>query len=309
MFDAPLVTAVIPTRDRPALVIRAVDSALNQTYPRMEVVVVVDGPDERTYAQLAAISDPRLRIIELPRRVGGCAARNQGMQAARGEWIALLDDDDEWLPRKTEVQMALAKSSSFRYPIVSSRLYARTSRYEQIWPRHEPYSPVCDYLLVRKHWSYGGGLLSTITLLFPKALSQLVPFTSGLPRHQDLDWVLRAIRQDGAGIEFAPEPLAVWHKSERRKSVSSAASWRGSYEWITGIRSAITPRAYGSFIVSDVAWQAAAQGAWGSFFPLLWEACRNGKLKLIDLIRYAGFWLVPPSVRSAFKPRIHVEGN
>jgi glycosyltransferase involved in cell wall biosynthesis len=301
MPESPLVTAVIPTHDRPALVKRAVQSALNQTYPAIEVVVVVDGPDGSTCRELGTISDARLRVIELPRRVGGSDARNQGMNTARGEWIALLDDDDEWLPEKTEVQMRLASRSSFRYPVVSSRLFLRTRQYELIWPRDQPSTPICEYLLVRNRWSYGGGLLSTITLVFPKDLYKRVPFKSGLARHQDLDWVLRVTQQEGAGIEFAPEPLAVWHKAEQRKSVSSAANWRGSYEWIGSVRDLITPRAYGSFIASDVAWQAAAQHAWGSFFPLLWEACCKGKLKPADVIRYTGFWLVPPSVRSSLK--------
>jgi glycosyltransferase involved in cell wall biosynthesis len=304
MPESPLVTTVIPTRDRPALVKRAVHSALNQTYPNMEVVVVVDGPDGTTREELAANSDARLRIIELPRRMGGSEARNRGVESARGEWIALLDDDDEWLPEKTEVQMRLAKRSSFRYPIVSSRLYLRTPQYELVWPRDEPSKPICEYLLVRNHWSYGGALLSTITLLFPKNLYKLVPFKSGLPRHQDLDWVLRATQQEGAGIEFAPEPLAVWHKAEGRKSVSSAADWRGSYAWIWSVRGMITPRAYGSFIASDVAWQAAAQHDWRTFFPLLREACDEGELKPADVIRYTGFWLVPASVRSALKSLI-----
>lgn len=301
MSDMPLVSAVIPTHHRPDFVKRAVHSALKQTYPCVEVVVVVDGPDDCTCKELATISDSRLRIIELPERVGGSDARNRGMDSARGKWIALLDDDDEWLPEKTEVQMRLAERSSFRYPIVSSKLYVRTSQNELIWPRDLPSTPICEYLLARKRWSYGGGLLSTITLLFPKDLYKLVPFKSGLPQHQDLDWVLRATQQEGGGIEFAPEPLAVWHRAEKRNSVSSTASWRTSYEWIGSVRDIITPRAYGSFLASSVAWQAAAQHAWGSFFPLLWKACYKGELKPADVIRYTGFWLIPPSVRSAFK--------
>jgi len=298
--DKPLVTAVIPTHNRPALVKRAVHSALNQTYPCMEVVVVVDGPDNCTCKELAAISDSRLRVIELPSRMGGSDARNRGMESARGKWIALLDDDDEWLPEKTEVQMRLARRSSFRYPIVSSRLYLRTSQYDLVCPRDPPSKPICEYLLLRNH-RHGGGMLQTTTLLFPKDLYNLVPFKSGLPRNQDFDWVLRATHQDGAGIEFAPEPLAVWHQAEQRKSVSSTANWRSSYEWIGSVHDIITPRAYGTFIALHVAWQAAAQHAWGSFLPLLREACCKGKLKPADVIRYTGFWLIPPSVRSAFK--------
>ena len=301
MSDKPLVSAVIPTRGRPELVKRAVRSALNQTYSSLEVVVVVDGPDGSTCRELATISDSRLRVIELPERVGGSDARNRGVASAQGEWIALLDDDDEWLPEKTEIQMRLASASTFRYPIVSSKLIVRTSQFERIWPLDLPSTPICEYLLVRKHLSYGGGLLSTITLLFPKNLYQLVPFKSGLSRHQDLDWVLRATQQEGAGIEFAPTPLAVWHMAERRKSVSSTASWRGSYEWISSVRNIITPRSYTSFILSDIAWQAAAQHDWKSFLPLLRDACGKGKVKLADVIRYTGFWLVPSSVRSALK--------
>ena len=301
MPETPLVTAVIPTHNRPTLVKRAVHSALNQTYRNIEVVVVVDGPDACTRKELAAISDSRLRVIELSRRVGGSDARNHGMHSARGEWIALLDDDDEWLPEKTEVQMSLARGSSFRYAIVSSRLFLRSSQCDVVLPRALPSTPICEYLLARNQWSYGEGLLQTTTLLFPKCLYELVPFKSGLPRHQDLDWVLRATQLESVGIEFSPEPLAVWHKAEQRKSVSSNANWRGSYEWIGSVRDMITPRAYGTFIASEVAWQAAAQHAWGSFFPLLREACCKGKLKLADVIRYTAFWLVPPSARSALK--------
>src|SRR4051812_31292709 len=85
----PLVTAVIPTRNRPELVTRAVRSALAQTYPRMEVVVVIDGPDAVTSSALELIHDERLRVISLPQPVGGAEARNVGVQAAQGEWIGL----------------------------------------------------------------------------------------------------------------------------------------------------------------------------------------------------------------------------
>ena len=67
----PLVTTVIPTRNRPELVTRAVRSALGQTYQQMEVVVVIDGPDAATIDQLAKLSDNRLRVITLPGPLGG----------------------------------------------------------------------------------------------------------------------------------------------------------------------------------------------------------------------------------------------
>ena len=80
----PLVSAVIPTRNRPDLVCRAVRSALGQTYSSLEVVVVVDGPDPATVEALQALKEPRLRIVALEENV----RRQRGAQhrSARGEW-------------------------------------------------------------------------------------------------------------------------------------------------------------------------------------------------------------------------------
>src|SRR5579862_6769377 len=105
------VSAVIPTRNRPHLVTRAVQSALDQTYADIEVIVVVDGPDPATEDALAQFDDKRLRLIVLPEPVGAARARNVGVEAAWGDWIALLDDDDEWLPEKTRAQMQAAERS------------------------------------------------------------------------------------------------------------------------------------------------------------------------------------------------------
>jgi len=301
MPETPMVTAVIPTRNRPQLVTRAVRTALNQTYPCMEVVAVVDGPDELTTAALAAISDERLRVIKLPRPVGSASARNLGVEAAQGKWIAFLDDDDEWLPEKTELQMRLAANSALRYPIVSSKLFARTSSYELVWPRKLPRAPLSEYLLARDGWSYGEGLLSTITLLFPKELYRLAQFQPGLRRHQDLDWVLRASRQDGAGIEFLPEPLAIWHQAEKRSSISTTLNWRTSFEWIESVRGMITPRAYASFVATNVAPQAARQRDWGAFAFLPRMILTRGKPTARDVALFMGMWFAPRRMRHAFR--------
>ena len=85
--DAPLVSAVIPTRNRPLLVCRAVRSALDQTFGAIEVVVVVDGPDPETEKALNSIADSRLRMIALPNNVGGGEARNVGVRAAKGNTL------------------------------------------------------------------------------------------------------------------------------------------------------------------------------------------------------------------------------
>src|SRR5215472_12629121 len=165
------VSVVIPTRNRPSLVTRAVASALSQTYAAVEVCVVVDGPDDVTISALQQITDRRLQIVRLP--------RNVGVRNARGRWVAFLDDDDEWLPKKLEKQMMMAVESSYEYPILSSSIIARTPYGEFLWPRKSPSAPLSEYLLARSSWTQGEGVMQTSTLLTKRELLLRVPFQDG----------------------------------------------------------------------------------------------------------------------------------
>lgn len=104
----PLVSAVIPTFNRAADVRIAVRTAATQTYPAasLEIIVVDDGGSDDTEAVLAKEFGARVRYLKKPNG-GVAAARNFGMAAARGELIALLDDDDEWKPDKIARQVEL----------------------------------------------------------------------------------------------------------------------------------------------------------------------------------------------------------
>jgi len=104
----PLVSAVIPTYNRSGFVRIAVGTAVAQTYPAagLEIIVVDDGGSDDTEAVLAREHGSRVRYLK--KANGGVSeARNFGMKAARGAYIALLDDDDEWLPTKIERQVEL----------------------------------------------------------------------------------------------------------------------------------------------------------------------------------------------------------
>ena len=105
--DAPLVSVIVPTRERRHLVTRAVTSALRQTHRDVEVIVVVDASTDGTEDAVAALGDDRVRLIVSDRPRGPAASRNAGIDAARGRVLAFLDDDDEWLPPKLEAQLPL----------------------------------------------------------------------------------------------------------------------------------------------------------------------------------------------------------
>src|SRR5688572_5767710 len=101
--DPPLVSVVIPTYNYGHLVAEAVDSALAQTYPAVEVLVVDDGSTDDTWDRLARYGD-RIRCVRQA-NAGLSAARNTGIRAAHGEYVALLDSDDAFHPRKLDLQM------------------------------------------------------------------------------------------------------------------------------------------------------------------------------------------------------------
>src|SRR5689334_19968314 len=108
--EMPLVSAVIPTHRRPMEVIRAIKSVLRQTYSPIEVIVVIDGQDNETRAAVEALRQPSVTGLETGHHAGPAEARNMGIRAARGIYVGLLDDDDEWTDDKIAVQMQFITS-------------------------------------------------------------------------------------------------------------------------------------------------------------------------------------------------------
>src|SRR3954451_3805331 len=107
---AQLVSVIVPVHNGEQHVEQGVRSALGQTYEDLEVIVVDDGSTDGTRAVLDRIVDDRLRVLHQPNaRVA--AAYNRGVEAASGPILAFLDHDDEWLPRKLEVQVPYLRSS------------------------------------------------------------------------------------------------------------------------------------------------------------------------------------------------------
>jgi GT2 family glycosyltransferase len=100
----PLVSVVVPSHNRARLLTRTLRSILAQHMGDLEVVVVDDGSVDDT-AAVAAAADPRVLVLRNREPVGVSAARNRGIAAARGEWVAFCDDDDLWSPDKLARQL------------------------------------------------------------------------------------------------------------------------------------------------------------------------------------------------------------
>jgi glycosyltransferase involved in cell wall biosynthesis len=276
---------------------RAVRSALGQTQREIDVVVVIDGEDSATKRALQDLMDEdgRVRVVALATSVGGSDARNRGVDAASGEWIAFLDDDDEWLPGKLQAQFDALNGSTSPVSIGTCKMIARTPGKDYVWPRRMPArnEQIGEYLLARRSLTRGEGYIQTSTLFVRRALMQEQPFKSGQVKHQDTEWVLRIGRLPGAEVVFAEEVLAIHNIEEDRPSVSSKGNWRYSLEWLQRDRNLFTPRALTGFVLYQIACEASDQGAWRAFHLLLLEALRYGKSTPRDYAIFLAMWLLP----------------
>lgn len=116
--EYPKVSVVIPTYNRANLLSRTVQSVLAQTFADYEIIIIDDCSKDNTQTVISKFDDLRIRPIRHDRNKGASAARNTGIRNAWGEYIAFLDDDDEWLPTNLEDQVQVLDSSSDRVGLV-----------------------------------------------------------------------------------------------------------------------------------------------------------------------------------------------
>ena len=128
----PLVSVIIPTYKRMDLVPRAIACVRRQTHTNLEIIVVDDGSPDDTQSVVRAIADTRIRYIRHEKNKGLPAARNTGIMAARGAFIAFLDDDDEWAPEKLVRQLAAIDG---REAVLCAALV--NGKYVKVHPRRE----------------------------------------------------------------------------------------------------------------------------------------------------------------------------
>jgi glycosyltransferase involved in cell wall biosynthesis len=119
-----LVSCIIPTYKRSDMLLRAIYSILNQTYTNIELIIVDDNYPDDEYSRevqrkINLIGDNRLRYIQQETHTNGAVARNIGIKAANGEYIAFLDDDDEWVIEKIQIQKDLLDFLPEEYGAVS----------------------------------------------------------------------------------------------------------------------------------------------------------------------------------------------
>jgi glycosyltransferase involved in cell wall biosynthesis len=227
------VSVVIPTRHRSELLVRAIQSVRQQTFSDLEIVVVVDGPDPQTILTLNEIADDRLRCVALSESVGGAEARNVGVQHASGHWVALLDDDDEWLPEKLKEQIEESFSAAPQCIIITRFIDSRpNAQIVQPGLPPRPGQPISEYLFAETSvLGFRNGFMQTSTWLAPRQVFMDVPFTKGLPRNQETDWLIRAVPALALEVRVVWKTLAIFHNESSVGRITSRSDWRDTMQW------------------------------------------------------------------------------
>ena len=301
------VSVVVPTHGRrDVLWSRAIPSALGQTTRDLELVVVVDGADPETLERLGKVEDPRLRVVSLPQSVGAARARDAGVEAASGRWIAFLDDDDEWAPEKIERQLAAAPEGP-AILMTLSRVVTPVGVFVRPTDPYDGSRPFDEWLFDRDTWLRGGtSFLQTSSLMFPRAFFERLRF-GDTAQHEEWELVIRGVKELGCEVVTVPEPLVVHYVAEARRSLSKTYTWRRSLDWIEGMGDLITPRARSGFCLNVVG-QAAANARDVSAVPhLLGAAFRKGRPSARQLFAFALMWGIPGPVRWSLRRLLQEE--
>ena len=207
------ISVVIPTLNRINTLQRALDSVINQTYKPAEIIVVDNGSSDGTLKFLRE-QYPKITILT-ENKIGVSSARNKGIKKSINQWIALLDSDDEWHPRKLEIQTSMLDSALKEYNLIHT---------DEVWFRNNKHINQ-----MKKHKKQGGYIferclslccISPSSVLFKKnILDKVGLFDESLPVCEDYDMWLKICSSEE--VLFAQDKLTYkygGHKDQLSKS-------------------------------------------------------------------------------------------
>ena len=207
----PLISVVIPTCNRAAMVGGAIRSALDQTLTDHEILVFDDGSDDETPQVVAAVRDSRVIYLRGEGRRGGAAARNAAIRHSRGAYLAFLDDDDEWFPQKLERQMEVFRASAEAPGLVYSS-YLVVERESGRLVGKKIAEKKGDLSREIQANNLVGG--TSCVVVRRDAVEKAGFFDEGLPSFQDYDLWIRLSRL--VRFDFVAEPMLRYFVHERK---------------------------------------------------------------------------------------------
>ena len=196
MKKEPLISVIMPTYNGSKSIKRAIHSFLNQTYKNTELIVIDDCSTDNTVDVVNSIKDSRIKLIRHSKNKNCAAARNSGIKVAKGEYIAFLDDDDEWLEEKLSKQIDyfLAKKSKEWGGVLVSHKILYGGKYRDVVLKKE--GDISKEIYLMELSLAAGSSLMVRRDVFEK----IGNFNEKYVRQQDLDFVLRLLREYKMGV-------------------------------------------------------------------------------------------------------------
>jgi len=263
------VSVVIPSKDGRETLRRALDSLVANASFICEVVIVFSNSPQayrdfcehelQGYQTYFAV-----RLLDSGSESNGAIARNVGIQAAQGEYVALLDDDDEWMPDKLATYFNFIREHSlsgefvlFSTVIECNEDHTEASFYPAVRYRSQP---IAEFILKM----HGGA--QTSALLLPTALAKRVGFDPKLIRHQDYDFCMR-LEEAGANFYAIPKPLSYWYR--RGSGLAKGTTFDYCVQWIKANQHRISRAAFVGYIEKELLECARTSGRAADYFKFL----------------------------------------
>lgn len=273
---APRFSVVIPVFNRASSVLPILRSVQDQTFRDFECIVVDDGSSdgEELRKMVEGLGDPRFRYVHR-KNGGGGAARNTGIDEARGDIIAFLDSDDRWLPEKLAIQLRQLEASPDAIAYCQCLVDRGVGRH---WVRPSrgirSGEDIGEYLFVANQF------IQTSTIALAASTARQVRWDPGLARCQDLDLVLRLFAA-GKRFAFWPEALVIWSDSSVEGRTSHTTGLAPASEFLRKNDKLLGAKARKGFSVTYLAYDLAKERPAAALRALVAGAASGVPLRVV----------------------------
>lgn len=267
-MEQPYFSVVIPVYNRAAIIEPTLQSVLAQTEQSFELIIVDDcsADFERLEQVISEQNDNRLVLLKHESNKNGAAARNTGIQAAKGKYIAFLDSDDTWPENRLEIVRGEIESHpspkntifygqvDFKFPAEESGVVMPTCGIGK--------SKVADYLFIER------GLIQTSTIVCSLEAAQKISFDERFIRHQDYDFCLRAEKLNYS-FEFIEKVLSNWLRYKGANPIAKGAKVEFCLFWLEQMKSMMSTSAFHAYKLTVLLPIACESGTWSQAFSIV----------------------------------------
>lgn len=288
----PFFSVIIPAYNRAELLRRAIKSVLSQTFENYEIIVIDDCSPEKIGTVMGEFTDAPITYIRLEHNTGGGGARNAGIEISKGKYIAFLDSDDFWHPKKLDLTKKFIEDNNEPNCIICGLNILKTNNTQiQSIPQAKSIKILDDILI-------HGSIIQTSALTLKRKITHEIKFSENLKKHQDLDLY---VKLDSKGIEakYLMQPLCTWDISHEQTSISRSSATNISADWLKTICHQISAKAYRKFASRYILARAPSiKDATALYFDLTHQ-CNAYEKTLIGIESF--FWTIVASSRRLVK--------